>query len=137
MTHMPKVNKQHVLDAVFGGDSEAQRRRLIAELEEEEYNPFITIRLSDMQIRALAEYMVLLPFSYFRPLALYYCSGYSFKRIAKLTGETQIKGKIGYCKDRLTQCMGLTRPIAERYWLYACIRAMDFYPFPAQEHSPP
>jgi len=127
---MPKINKQKVFDQVFSADTQAERDRLIGEFEREEYGLFITIRLSKVQIQTLSEYIALLPFHDFRALALYQCSGYTYKRITKTMGEARPKGLIGYNKDRLTQCMGLPRPIAEIYWRLACCKAMDIYRFP-------
>lgn len=127
---MPKIDKERVFNNVFDGDSKEERDMLIAEFETEESNPFITIRLNKVQIHTLSEYICLLPIQDFRALALYYCSHYSYKKIAKEVKETRVQGLIGYCKDRLTQCMGLPRPIAERYWHYACIKSLDMYQFP-------
>jgi len=124
------MNKQKIFERVFGADTRIERNKLIDEFELEQHNPFITIRLSKVQMQALAEYIALLPYGYFRALALYQCSGYTYKRITKTMGEAQPKGVIGYCKDRLTQCMGLPRPVAEVYWRLACCKAMDIYRFP-------
>lgn len=127
---MPKTNKQKIFGQIFGADTPKERDALIDEFELESFNPFITVRLSKVQIKTLSEYIALLPFYYFRALALYQCSGYSYQKIAKAMGEARPKGLIGYCKDRLTQCMGLPRPIAEIYWRLACAKAMDIYQFP-------
>ncbi|MCL2579337.1 MAG: hypothetical protein FWE32_04830 [Oscillospiraceae bacterium] len=127
---MPKFNKQKIFDRVFSADTQAERDRLMDEFELAEYNPFITIRLRKVQIATLSEYIALLSFYDFRALALYQCSGYSYKRISKTIGESRAKGLVWYCKDRLTQCMGLPRPIAEIYWRFACCKAMDVYSFP-------
>ena len=129
---MSKINKQKIYKQVFGADMQAERETLINEFEREEPNPFVTIRLSKVQIQILSEYIALLPFHDFRALALYQCSGYAYKRITKTMGEARPKGLIGYCKDRLTQCMGLPRPVAEIYWQLACCKAMDIYNFPQQ-----
>ncbi|MCL2580778.1 MAG: hypothetical protein FWE32_12260 [Oscillospiraceae bacterium] len=115
---------------MFGGDTKAERDKLIDEFEREVYDPFVTIRLRKVQIKALSEYIALLPFYEFRALALYQCRGYSYKRVSKTLGESRAKGLILYCKDRLTQCMNLPRPILEVYWRFACSKAMDIYPFP-------
>lgn len=127
---MPKMNKQQVFERVFGGDSNSEKDRLISELDTEQYNPFVMIRLSRAQIKTLSEYIALLPLREFRALALHYGLGRSHKYIAKLTGESRVNGLRIYCEDRLTQCMGLPRPIAARYWRYACSEALDIYPFP-------
>lgn len=130
---MPKIKKSLVFANVFGNDTKEERERLIAELEQEERSPFISIRLNKIQIATLSEYIALLPFQEFRALALYHCVGYSYKKIAKIIKEPQVKGLINYCKDRLTQCMKLTRPIDERYWHYACSKAMDIYHYPKSQ----
>ena len=126
---MPKINKQKVFNRVFSADTQAERDKLIEEFESEEYDPFVTIRLRKIQIITLSEYIALLPFKDFRALALYQCCGYSYKRVSKTMGESNTKGLVWYCKDRLTQCMGLSRPIAEIYWRFACSKAMNIYPF--------
>lgn len=127
---MPKINKPQVFHRVYYEDTPAERDNLIAELEDEDADPFITIRLSKVQVVTLSEYIALLPYQDFQPLALYYCSRFPYKRISKITGIVKAKGHINYCKDKLTQCMGLPRPVAERYWHFACSKALDIFQFP-------
>lgn len=125
---MPKIDKEKIYRRVFGNDTALERMLLIKELGEEIPNPFVTVRLSKIQIKTLAGYMELLPFDIFRVFGLHYCLRYSDKRISKKTGVENVKGTLAYYKDRLTQCMGLPRPIAERYWKSACDKClMDRY----------
>jgi len=130
---MPKIDKSAVYRSIFGGDTSQEKAILIAELEQEKDNPFITIRLTKSQIKKMSEYVALLPKREFRALTLWYCARYTVKKLQKAVKEEKVMGLIRYLKDRLTQCMGLPRPIAERYWYYACSKAMDIYDFTDRE----
>lgn len=105
---------------MFERDTAPERMLLIDEMGREIPNPLITVRLNRIQVGTLAEYMRLLPFDIFRVFGLHYCLQYSDKRITRTTGAANVGGTLAYYKDRLTQCMGLPRPIAERYWKAAC-----------------
>lgn len=125
---MAKINKEKIYRQIFESDTASERLQLINELELETPNPFITIRLNNMQIKTLAGYMELLPFSIFQVFGQHYCLHYHDKVITKKTGVEKVKGTLAYYKDRLTQCMGLPSPIAERYWKVACDKClMDKY----------
>lgn len=121
---MPKIDKEKIYRRVFENDTALERVLLINEMGEEIPNQFITIKLSKMQIGTLAGYMQLLPFDIFRVFGLHYCLRYSDENISKETGVVNVKGTLAYYKDRLTQCMGLPRPIAERYWKAACDKCL-------------
>lgn len=125
---MPKIEKEKIYLRVFENDTALERMLLINELGEDIPNPFITLRLNKTQIGTLAGYMELLPFDIFRVFGLHYCLHYTDKKITKKTGIVNVKGTLAYYKDRLTQCMGLPRPIAERYWKSACDKClMEMY----------
>lgn len=102
-----------------------ERRRLIAELDREPWDPFVTMRLTAARQRELAAYIALLPWQDYRVLTLYYSFGLSPGRIARETGHAMARGRIAYCKDRLTQCLALPRPIAEHHWRTACNLALN------------
>lgn len=121
------LNKNKIFHEIFGGDTPQERALLIRELEQEPDNPFITIRLTKPQVRKLAGFITMLPLRDFRALALHYCSRYTQKKLQKELKEQRVYGLIRYLKDRLTQCMGLGRPIAEWYWYRACSKALDAY----------
>lgn len=124
-----RIRETTLFEDIFAADTPQERAALIAELEEEADDPLITIRLTEAQVKRLAEYIALLPLREFRALALHHCARYTRKKLQKALKEEKVYGLIRYLKDRLTQCMGLGRPIAERYWYRACSKAMDIYDF--------
>lgn len=121
---MPRIEKSKIYRRIFENDTALERMLLINELGEEIPNPFITVRLNKIQTATLAGYMELLPYDVFRVFGLHYCLRYTDKKITKKTGVANVKGTLAYYKDRITQCMGLPRPIAERFWKAACDKCL-------------
>lgn len=120
------------VEQLLAQDTPEERSRLIDELEGQEENPLICVRLTKGQTGRLAKLIGQLPFALFQPIALRYAFYFSDKKIAQVTGIKRVNGTIAYGKDRLTQLMGLPRPIAPRYWKQACEECIQSgnYPHP-------